>query len=102
MEATDEMWNLRDTHKRFVIMTNFHLMSQTYPNPLQDNPAYSVVKQYFVNPDDTVCQKIVVHKDGPRGNHFRRAGPRQRVYEPCAFQALFGSLAQFVLGNFDQ
>ncbi|KAL5224271.1 hypothetical protein ABZP36_010910 [Zizania latifolia] len=52
----------------------------TYPNPLQDNPAYSVVKQYFVNPDDTVCQKVVVHKDGPRGNHFRRAGPRQRVY----------------------
>ncbi|RLM55555.1 ATP-dependent 6-phosphofructokinase 7-like [Panicum miliaceum] len=50
----------------------------TYPNPLQDNPAYSVVKQYFGNPDDTVCQKIVVHKDGPRGNHFRRAGPRQR------------------------
>ena len=44
MEATDEMWNLRDTHNRFVIMTNFHLMSQTYPNPLQDNPAYSVVK----------------------------------------------------------
>ncbi|KAL5199374.1 hypothetical protein ABZP36_020577 [Zizania latifolia] len=53
---------------------------KTYPNPLQDNPAYSVVKQYFVNPDDTVCQKIVVHKNGPRGNHFRRAGPRQRVY----------------------
>ncbi|KAG8076714.1 hypothetical protein GUJ93_ZPchr0006g44434 [Zizania palustris] len=35
---------------------------------------------YFVNPDDTVCQKIAVHKNGPRGNHFRRAGPRQRVY----------------------
>ncbi|OVA12457.1 Phosphofructokinase domain [Macleaya cordata] len=52
----------------------------TYPNPLQDNPAYSVVKQYFVNVDDTVCQKIVVHKDSPRGVHFRRAGPRQRVY----------------------
>ncbi|GJN00902.1 hypothetical protein PR202_ga18128 [Eleusine coracana subsp. coracana] len=52
----------------------------TYPNPLQDNPAYSVVKQYFVDPDDTVCQKIVVHKGGARGNHFRRAGPRQRVY----------------------
>ncbi|XVF89141.1 hypothetical protein PTKIN_Ptkin19aG0106600 [Pterospermum kingtungense] len=52
----------------------------TYPNPLQDNPAYSVVKQYFVNLDDTVTQKIVVHKDSPRGVHFRRAGPRQRVY----------------------
>ncbi|KAI4350764.1 hypothetical protein L6164_005184 [Bauhinia variegata] len=51
-----------------------------YPNPLQDNPAYSVVKQYFVDVDDTVPQKIVVHKDGPRGVHFRRAGPRQKVY----------------------
>ncbi|KAK9101176.1 hypothetical protein Scep_024606 [Stephania cephalantha] len=52
----------------------------TYPNPLQDNPAYSVVKQYFVNMDDTVAQKIVVHKDSPRETHFRRAGPRQKVY----------------------
>ncbi|WCJ29537.1 ATP-dependent 6-phosphofructokinase 6 [Euphorbia peplus] len=52
----------------------------TYSNPLQDHPAYSTVKQYFVNTDDTVAQKIVVHKDGPRGTHFRRAGPRQKVY----------------------
>ncbi|KAL6212517.1 hypothetical protein ACLB2K_017737 [Fragaria x ananassa] len=52
----------------------------TYPNPLQTNPAYSVVKQYFVNQDDTVAQKIVVHKDSPRGTHLRRAGPRQKVY----------------------
>ncbi|KAG8643361.1 hypothetical protein MANES_11G031700v8 [Manihot esculenta] len=52
----------------------------TYPNPLQDNPSYSVVKQYFVNEDDTVAQKIVVQKDSPRGTHFRRAGPRQKVY----------------------
>lgn len=52
----------------------------TYSNPLQDNAAYSVVKQYFVNTDDTVAQKIVVHKSSPRGTHFRRAGPRQKVY----------------------
>ncbi|CAI9780388.1 unnamed protein product [Fraxinus pennsylvanica] len=52
----------------------------TYTNPLQYNPAYSVVKQYFVDNDDTVAQKIVVHKNSPRGVHFRRAGPRQRVY----------------------
>ncbi|KAE8682815.1 ATP-dependent 6-phosphofructokinase 3 [Hibiscus syriacus] len=51
-----------------------------YTNPLQDNPAYSVVKQYFVHVDDTVPQKVVVHKDSPRGVHFRRAGPRQKVY----------------------
>ncbi|KAM7256900.1 hypothetical protein ACFE04_012641 [Oxalis oulophora] len=51
-----------------------------YSNPLKDNPAYSVVKQYFVDMDDTVPQKIVVHKDTPRGIHFRRAGPRQKVY----------------------
>ncbi|KAA8521322.1 hypothetical protein F0562_011995 [Nyssa sinensis] len=52
----------------------------TYPNPLRSNPAYSVVKQYFVNVDDTVPQKVVVHKSSPRGIHFRRAGPRQKVY----------------------
>ncbi|XP_062008503.1 ATP-dependent 6-phosphofructokinase 6-like [Rosa rugosa] len=52
----------------------------TYPNPLQDNPSYSVVKQYFVNVDDSVAQTIVVQKDSPRGTHFRRAGPRQKVY----------------------
>lgn len=52
----------------------------TYPNQLQTNPAYSVVKQYFVNVDDSVAQKIVCHKNSPRGTHFRRAGPRQKVY----------------------
>jgi 6-phosphofructokinase 1 len=52
----------------------------TAPNPLRSNPAYSVVKQYFVDEDDTVPQKIVVHKDSQRGTHFRRAGPRQKVY----------------------
>ncbi|KAL5229765.1 hypothetical protein ABZP36_028541 [Zizania latifolia] len=52
----------------------------TYPNPLQDHPAYSTVRQYFVNEDDTVPQKMVVQKNSRRGVHFRRAGPRQRVY----------------------
>ncbi|XP_061351849.1 ATP-dependent 6-phosphofructokinase 3-like isoform X2 [Gastrolobium bilobum] len=52
----------------------------TYPNPLQDNPSYSVVKQYFVNVDDTVAQQAIIHKNSPRGTHFRRAGPRQKVY----------------------
>ncbi|CAM0882806.1 unnamed protein product [Alopecurus aequalis] len=52
----------------------------TFPNPLQDHPAYSTVKQYFVNADDTVPEKVVVQKNSPRGIHFRRAGPRQRVY----------------------
>ncbi|XP_020533937.1 ATP-dependent 6-phosphofructokinase 3 isoform X2 [Jatropha curcas] len=55
-------------------------VKKTYPNPLQDNPSYSVVKQYFVNEDDTVAEKIVVHKESPRGTHFRRAGPRQKVF----------------------
>ncbi|XP_031114940.1 ATP-dependent 6-phosphofructokinase 6-like [Ipomoea triloba] len=51
-----------------------------YPNPLQDNPSYSVVKQYFVDVDDTVAQKVVVQENSSRGTHFRRAGPRQKVY----------------------
>ncbi|URD90099.1 Phosphofructokinase [Musa troglodytarum] len=37
-------------------------------------------RQYFVDQDDTVPEKIVVQRDSPRGLHFRRAGPRQRVY----------------------
>ncbi|TVU17098.1 hypothetical protein EJB05_33112, partial [Eragrostis curvula] len=61
-------------------LTDYLPELKSYPNPLQDHPAYSVVKQYFVNPDDTVAKKIVVHKSSTRGTHFRRAGPRQRVY----------------------
>ncbi|KAG6488590.1 hypothetical protein ZIOFF_049837 [Zingiber officinale] len=34
-----------------------------YPNPLQNNPAYSVVKQYFVNVDDTVAHKVYFESD---------------------------------------
>ncbi|KAL3610716.1 hypothetical protein D5086_001736 [Populus alba] len=30
-------------------------------------PSHSVVKQCFVDVDDTVAQKIVVHRDSPRG-----------------------------------
>nr|XP_043622278.1 ATP-dependent 6-phosphofructokinase 6-like [Erigeron canadensis] len=52
----------------------------TYPNPMRFNPAYSVVKQYFVDLDDTVPEKVVFQKNDPRGVHFRRAGPRQNVY----------------------
>ncbi|KAK3001115.1 hypothetical protein RJ639_022480 [Escallonia herrerae] len=74
----------------------------TYANPLQGHPAYSVVglthffldeiyaechqkrlivnRQYFVRDDDAVAKKVIVHNGSPRGTHFRRAGPRQRVY----------------------
>lgn len=65
------------------------VLLQTYPNPLQTNPAYSVVKyvkffnkndlsffqfntvtlydlnffrQYFVNEGDTVAQKVTHHR----------------------------------------
>jgi 6-phosphofructokinase 1 len=61
-------------------LSDYILDLPTYPNPLQSNAAYSVVRQYFVDEDDTVQEKIVVHKDSPRGTHFRRAGPRQKVY----------------------
>ncbi|KAI4377776.1 hypothetical protein MLD38_015354 [Melastoma candidum] len=52
----------------------------TFPNPLKTHPAFSVVKQYFVHDDDTVVQRVIAHKNSPRGIHFRRAGPRQKVY----------------------
>ncbi|KAJ4900547.1 ATP-dependent 6-phosphofructokinase 1 [Raphanus sativus] len=44
---------------------------------LSDSPL--MIRQYFIDEDDTVPQKIVVRPDSPRETHFRRAGPRQRV-----------------------
>lgn len=61
-------------------LTNFLPDLPTYPNPLQNNPAYSAVMQSFVNPDDVVAKDNVVRLNSPRGVHFRRAGPRERVY----------------------
>lgn len=61
-------------------LTDFLSDLLAYPNPLQDSQAYAVVKQTFVCPEDVVAQKIVVQKDSPRGVHFRRAGPREKVY----------------------
>ncbi|KAJ4821896.1 ATP-dependent 6-phosphofructokinase 3 [Turnera subulata] len=52
----------------------------TYQNQLQHHPIYSAVRQYFVDVDDSVAQTVVVHKNGKKGTHFRRAGPRQKVY----------------------
>ncbi|XP_056854697.1 ATP-dependent 6-phosphofructokinase 1-like [Raphanus sativus] len=40
---------------------------------------FDVSRQYFIDEDDTVPQKIVLRPDSPRGTHLRRAGPRQRV-----------------------
>jgi len=52
----------------------------TFTNPLRNHPAYKTVKQYWVNEEDSVPLQIVAQKDSPRGVHFRRAGPRQKVY----------------------
>uniref|UniRef100_A0A7N0TUL4 ATP-dependent 6-phosphofructokinase n=1 Tax=Kalanchoe fedtschenkoi TaxID=63787 RepID=A0A7N0TUL4_KALFE len=61
-------------------LTHYMPHLPTYANPIRFNPAYSVVKQYFVHVDDTVAEKVICHKGDPRGTHFRRAGPRQKVY----------------------
>ncbi|KAM6582054.1 hypothetical protein CsatB_009056 [Cannabis sativa] len=61
-------------------LTNFLPDLPTYPNPLQKSQAYAIVKQTFVNPEDAVAERIVVQKGSPRGVHFRRAGPREKVY----------------------
>ncbi|KAJ4768527.1 ATP-dependent 6-phosphofructokinase [Rhynchospora pubera] len=49
-------------------------------NPLRNHPAYKTVKQYWVNEEDSVPLQVVSQKDTSRGVHFRRAGPRQKVY----------------------
>ncbi|KAK6155943.1 hypothetical protein DH2020_010191 [Rehmannia glutinosa] len=60
-------------------LTNFLPDLPSYPNPLKKSQAYAIVKT-FVSPEDVVAQKVVVQKDSPRGIHFRRAGPREKVY----------------------
>ncbi|XP_061337555.1 ATP-dependent 6-phosphofructokinase 4, chloroplastic-like isoform X2 [Gastrolobium bilobum] len=61
-------------------LTNFLPDLPSYPNPLQKSQAYSIVKKTFVSPEDVVAQTIVIQKHSPRGVHFRRAGPREKVY----------------------
>ncbi|KAK1577114.1 hypothetical protein Q3G72_019085 [Acer saccharum] len=61
-------------------LTNFLPDLPSYPNPLQKSQAYAIVKKTFVSSEDAVAQNIVVQKDTPRGVHFRRAGPREKVY----------------------
>ncbi|KAK4431695.1 ATP-dependent 6-phosphofructokinase, chloroplastic [Sesamum alatum] len=61
-------------------LTNFLPDLPSYPSPLKKTQAYAIVKRTFVSPDDMVAQKIVVQKDSPRGLHFRRAGPHEKVY----------------------
>ncbi|KAF4398075.1 hypothetical protein G4B88_019796 [Cannabis sativa] len=75
----DNGYILEDVPHLSDYLTDLH----THPNPLQYNQTYSAVRQCFVGEDDSVAQQIVVQKDGPRGPHFRRAGPRQKVsFEP--------------------
>ncbi|CAI7760207.1 unnamed protein product, partial [Closterium sp. NIES-53] len=52
---------------------------QTYTNPLVLNPAYAYVDQYFVEPNDMVCQQVSARlSDLDSISYFRRAGPRER------------------------
>ncbi|KAF5731044.1 Phosphofructokinase 4 [Tripterygium wilfordii] len=77
-------------------LTHFLPDLPSYPNPLQNSQAYAIVKQTFVSPEDVVAQRIVVQKDTPRGVHFHRAGPREKVYfkpeEVCACIVTCGGL----------
>ncbi|KAG2411363.1 hypothetical protein I3760_Q008100 [Carya illinoinensis] len=61
----------------------------SYPNPLQT--AKLIRSQTFVTPEDAVAENVSAafshtkekdcrSKDSPRGVHFRRAGPREKVY----------------------
>ncbi|CAK9233835.1 unnamed protein product [Sphagnum troendelagicum] len=53
----------------------------TYANPLKHNPAYSAVRQYFVESTDVVAKDVVVNLNtAGDGIHFRRAGPRDKIY----------------------
>ncbi|KAL0547233.1 hypothetical protein IC582_017162 [Cucumis melo] len=80
-----EQYSSRVTDDDFIIedvphLTDFLPDLPSYQNPLKNSQAYAIVKETFVKPEDVVAQKIVVTKDSTRGVHFRRAGPREKVY----------------------
>ncbi|KAF6138096.1 hypothetical protein GIB67_033510 [Kingdonia uniflora] len=47
-------------------LTDFLPNLPTYPNHLQNSPAYAILKQHFVDPEDVVSQKIVTQKNSGR------------------------------------
>lgn len=62
-------------------LTDYLPSIPTYPSPLSDNPAYTTGRHYFVDPDDVVARNVVTSLKSPGdGSHFRRAGPREKVY----------------------
>ncbi|KAH7282803.1 hypothetical protein KP509_35G048000 [Ceratopteris richardii] len=62
-------------------LTDYLPCLPTYPSPLIHNPAYTTGRHYFVGPDDVVARNVVTSLKSPgEGSHFRRAGPREKVY----------------------
>ncbi|KAG5558276.1 hypothetical protein RHGRI_008269 [Rhododendron griersonianum] len=78
-------------------LTTFLPNLPSYPNPLQRSQAYAIVKQTFVSPKDVVAEEIVIQKNSPRGVHFRRAGPRERVGHQYTLSRFISSLRRCVL-----
>ncbi|KAL6580626.1 ATP-dependent 6-phosphofructokinase 4, chloroplastic [Orobanche minor] len=84
--STDGAVDVNEGHNdEFILedvphLTDFLPDLPSYPNPLKKSQAYAIVKRTFVSHEDVVAQKIVVQKDSPRGIHFRRAGPREKVF----------------------
>ncbi|XP_010546134.1 PREDICTED: ATP-dependent 6-phosphofructokinase 4, chloroplastic isoform X2 [Tarenaya hassleriana] len=76
MDETDDGFVIEDVPH----LTDFLPDLPLYPNPLKKSQAYAIVKRTFVRPEDMVAQNIVVQKGSKRGVHFRRAGPREKVY----------------------
>ncbi|XP_023516923.1 ATP-dependent 6-phosphofructokinase 4, chloroplastic-like [Cucurbita pepo subsp. pepo] len=75
-KATDDDFIIEDVPH----LADFLPDLPSYANPLKNSQAYAIVKETFVKPEDVVAQKIVITKDRSRGVHFRRAGPREKVY----------------------
>lgn len=76
---------ISDNDDGFVVegvphLTDFLPDLPSYPNPLEKTQAYAIVKNTFVSPEDLVAENNIVQKGSPRGVHFFRAGPREKVY----------------------
>lgn len=70
--------------QRLPHLTDYIPNLQTRPNPLDDNPFFHPVSEFYITPSDVVLRHILHDlSDGPSpGPHiaYHRAGPRKRIY----------------------
>ncbi|KAL8469276.1 hypothetical protein ACS0TY_032193 [Phlomoides rotata] len=71
--------------QRLPHLTDYLSDLQTHPNPLDNNPFFHPVSEFYISPSDVILRHILhdISNEFPAPGHYlayHRAGPRKRVY----------------------